>query len=140
MGIGKHAWFWLGISMLLSLSVCKAEPATLTDSALAEAPKASSPPLEVKARDVTLGTSHTNYPGRVGQAVDAAIYLGLYKAMEKMKGLAQGGKADPKLAPGTMMTFWYTGNVHGEREDCGCPKRPLGGLGRKATMIANEID
>ncbi|MEL6181648.1 MAG: hypothetical protein AAFS10_22000, partial [Myxococcota bacterium] len=51
-------------------------------------------------------------------------------------GAAKASAAKDSDKPkGTLLTLWHTGNVHGEREDCGCPKRPLGGLARKATLI-----
>ncbi len=36
---------------------------------------------------------------------------------------------------GTNVSFVFTANNHGEREDCGCKSNPLGGLGRRHTMI-----
>ncbi|MBH24919.1 MAG: hypothetical protein CMH57_10790 [Myxococcales bacterium] len=103
------------------------------------------------ARD--FGDRKATYPATAGQIVDAAIYKGLYHAMRDLDqqlnptttpvGEPLPGKALPPTArsgvsrdKGTLLTIWHTSNVHGEREDCGCPKRPLGGLARKATVIA----
>ena len=38
------------------------------------------------------------------------------------------------------ITLIVTTNVHGEIEPCGWPKKPLGGLARKATIISELID
>ena len=36
---------------------------------------------------------------------------------------------------GQPLTLLFSANNHGEREDCGCRKNPLGGLARRATLI-----
>ncbi len=38
------------------------------------------------------------------------------------------------------LTVFFGGNNHGEREDCGCRKNPLGGLGRRHTLMADLAD
>ncbi len=35
----------------------------------------------------------------------------------------------------TVLSLAFTGNIHGERIDCGCRKNPLGGLARHQTLI-----
>ncbi len=35
----------------------------------------------------------------------------------------------------TILSLVFSGNIHGERIDCGCRKNPLGGLARHATLI-----
>ena len=42
-------------------------------------------------------------------------------------------KTDTLGAPA--LTLLFSGNNHGEIEDCGCVSRPLGGLARRATLI-----
>lgn len=38
-------------------------------------------------------------------------------------------------AEGKHLTLVFSGNNHGEREDCGCKHNPMGGLTRRATLI-----
>jgi len=45
------------------------------------------------------------------------------------------GAASPAQAADGSVTLIYNGAVRGELEDCGCPKRPLGGLARRAHLI-----
>ena len=45
-------------------------------------------------------------------------------------------EAPPFAGPrGTWIALAYMGNGQGEFESCGCPKQPLGGLARRATLI-----
>lgn len=39
------------------------------------------------------------------------------------------------LEQGNHLTLLFSANNHGEREDCGCKRNPLGGLTRRATLI-----
>lgn len=47
----------------------------------------------------------------------------------------QGGER-PEMADASHMSILFSANNHGEREDCGCKRHPLGGLDRRATMVA----
>jgi 2',3'-cyclic-nucleotide 2'-phosphodiesterase (5'-nucleotidase family) len=78
--------------------------------------------------------------------VDTAIYRGLYDAMGEVTRLMGPPSTSHNGSPpapndvadrpkGQLLTLWFTGNVHGEREDCGCKHHPRGGLARKATLI-----
>lgn len=144
------------LAALVALSSCNSssEPTKPEVSAPEAKPEAKAPgakPLEVRAtltapaRQVELGQDKP-YPATVGQVVDAALYEGLYQALNGVqrkldKGAGAAGEAPAHPAAlgerpkGKLLTFWFTGNVHGEREDCGCKKHPRGGLARKATMI-----
>jgi 2',3'-cyclic-nucleotide 2'-phosphodiesterase (5'-nucleotidase family) len=138
------------LAALAALSSCNgSEPAKPEVSAPAEAkPEARAEPLEVRAtltapaREASLGKNGDVYPATVGQAVDSAIYEGIYKGLNGLqrklnvkKAGADSPMAQAQRPKGKLVTFWFTGNVHGEREDCGCKKHPRGGLTRKATMI-----
>ena len=51
------------------------------------------------------------------------------------------GEAEALVRPETTyaqapVRLFVTGNMHGEREDCGCRMNPLGGIGRHVTMRA----
>ncbi|QDG49258.1 hypothetical protein FIV42_00425 [Persicimonas caeni] len=41
-----------------------------------------------------------------------------------------------------VLTILFSANIHGEREDCGCKRNPLGGLSRRQTLVelAREHD
>lgn len=41
----------------------------------------------------------------------------------------------PELGDAGHLAVLFSANNHGEREDCGCRRNPLGGLGRRATLI-----
>lgn len=103
-------------------------------------------PLPSPAREIALVKTDT-YPATVGHAVDEAIYKGLHAAttalladLDPQRTVHKGAPAQPTeivegKPRGTVLRLWYTSNVHGEREDCGCKKNPLGGLTRKSTLI-----
>jgi 2',3'-cyclic-nucleotide 2'-phosphodiesterase (5'-nucleotidase family) len=103
-------------------------------------------PLPGPAREMALPKQDA-YPATVGHAVDDAIFRGLHAATTKLLSDLDPERTSLKGAParptetttgkerGTVLRLWYTSNVHGEREDCGCKKNPLGGLTRKATLL-----
>jgi len=100
-------------------------------------------PLAGPARGLGLDGALNAYPTTVGQAVDYAIYMGFYEAVGKLAGDVSGdsgvtynpmSETRPK---GMLLTFFFTGNVDGEREDCGCKKNPMGGLTRKAHLVTS---
>ena len=46
------------------------------------------------------------------------------------------GASTPAQAADTNLTFLFNASVRAELEDCGCPSRPLGGLARRAHVLA----
>jgi 5'-nucleotidase len=54
-------------------------------------------------------------------------------------GAASLGSADPPAARAAEhhLTILFNGNVQGELKDCGCKSKPLGGLARRAALIAS---
>ncbi len=140
-------WAWMGgvLAWLVACAPQAPEPgAGQRGEASAPVSAAATPPLPGPAREVSLPVSAgapARYPVTVGQAVDHAIYRGLYEAVSPLSDLAQGGTPDvsvPDQPRGQVLTVYYTGNVHGEVEDCGCKKNPMGGLARKAQLIATS--
>ncbi len=121
-------------------------PAPQADAGVSAIPPGPVVPLTVPAREIPFREEAKIYPRLAGEAVDAAIYMGAYEAMAALSrkldpvgaehnGAPTGAAKAVERPKGTLLSLWYTGNVHGEREDCGCKKNPLGGLTRKATMI-----
>ncbi len=134
------------VAILGTASYGCSDPAPAKVDAPAPAAVKAVDPLPAPARDLALPKADA-YPATVGHAVDDAIFRGLHAATTKLLAELDPERAELKGAParptethtgkprGTVLRLWYTGNVHGEREDCGCKKNPLGGLTRKATLI-----
>lgn len=115
-----------------------------TSGVLPVSPEAmAEPSLNAPAPKVAM-TPERAYPRTVGEAVEVAKHKATEAALNallvKMEGEPKPGgqkSADADKPKGKLLSLWHTGNVRGEREDCGCKKNPRGGLTRKATMIQN---
>ncbi|MFW5966910.1 MAG: hypothetical protein ACOCV2_05295 [Persicimonas sp.] len=49
-------------------------------------------------------------------------------------------RADKKRPDGDVLSLVFSGNIHGELEDCGCKSNPLGGLARRQTLVEYARD
>lgn len=78
--------------------------------------------------------------------VHAEAQTGVMRAMSNAVGAAyrQGAKARDSretlppqdlLAEASVLSVVFSGNTHGEVDDCGCKSNPLGGVARRATLI-----
>ena len=140
-------WRLGAVALLFVLGACDEAPARI------DVPEAVAPtqPLPAPARDLALPDAQA-YPATVGHAVDDAIFRGLHAATTQLLADLDPSRSELKGAPahatetdtdkprGTILRLWFTSNVHGEREDCGCKKNPLGGLTRKSTLIQQTAE
>lgn len=139
-GLARMAWC---AGWLASLVACSSPPppAVEADASAEASPPVVVAPLGSPARDVPLDGTSGAYPGTVGHAVDYAVYMGMYTAVSRLAGDESGDSgvtynpAAETRPKGTLLTLFFTANVDGEREDCGCKKNPMGGLTRKAHVI-----
>ncbi len=76
---------------------------------------------------------------QAGLAVVTAMETSTTQALRAVENV---GKEAAKAPPPEFVsettrkfTVFFGGNNHGERNDCGCRKNPLGGLGRRHTML-----
>lgn len=141
----RACWFVLVVIFLAASGCSEKTPETSSP----KSPETSKPvqkpavALSAPARELAVGEDKNRYPATVGQMVEEAVFRGLEKSVHTL-----ADKLDPphntsnfrvlgekERAKGDLLTLWYSGNVRGEREDCGCKKNPRGGLARKATIL-----
>ena len=68
------------------------------------------------------------------KAFDRASRMAVSAARQKERD-SDGKITRPVIDGATHFTILFSSNNHGEREDCGCKRNPLGGLDRRATMV-----
>ncbi len=141
---------------LMASSACNTEPAPTPETTTTQsqttggvgAKEASADVKKVALRDTA--TPDKARWKSVGRLVDHAVYMGLYSAMGEVaavhdpSGASHAGapvkpKADIDRPRGEVLSLFHTSNVRGEREDCGCKKRPRGGLARKQTILQESL-
>ncbi|MFP4599814.1 MAG: hypothetical protein ACLFVJ_16265 [Persicimonas sp.] len=81
----------------------------------------------------------------VSSTVQGAQQEALRSAFRQVnRQLQQQSRAEEAKAPSAdetdVLTFLFSANIHGEREDCGCKSNPLGGLTRRQTLIELAAD
>ncbi len=81
----------------------------------------------------------------VSHATERAFSEAILRARSQLVRAEEEEASQPPAelaARAARLTFVFSANNHGEREDCGCKRNPLGGLGRRATLIdmANLTD
>ena len=106
---------------ILSLG-CEQKPnaATPQESETADSSKVSIAQLEAELKVLEAMQSG------IGEMVRAS----------QTSAVAQEGKSDAYIKPDTRTVgLLFSANNQGERLDCGCKRRPLGGLARRKTMI-----
>ena len=68
--------------------------------------------------------------------VTDALYSGRYAAGQALRArLPQPAAPAQTEGDTTRVRIAFGSNVHGELEDCGCRRHPLGGLARRATLV-----
>lgn len=74
-------------------------------------------------------------------AMRQALAPSLAQAQADLMGERDAAQSvQPEVSPEQRITLLFSGNNHGEREDCGCKGNPLGGLDRRATLVALARD
>ena len=76
----------------------------------------------------------------LGDALRLAVTKSYHEAEQEQRAAARGGEGavaggPPSVEGLEVVSLLFSGNLHGEREDCGCKRNPMGGLDRRATLI-----
>lgn len=103
----------------------------------AKTPPHADAPVDAPARETTPKDRIASLQAELGviKAFDAASTTALRNV--ENTGIEQSRTPPTELVrPDTRaFTVFFGANNHGERNDCGCRKNPLGGLGRRHTML-----
>ena len=120
--------------LLCTLLVGGCEPSA--SSPTTSSPTASTPaPLTASPADMAALASAKTW-------VWSAQRKGFDHAMRRLLTVERSAQRDreverPDFGPDAAhFTILFSANNHGEREDCGCKRNPLGGLDRRATMAS----
>lgn len=97
---------------------------------VAEAEEAPARPVTAKDRVAALQTEI-----RVVTAIERASSEALRKVENTSAETSKAPPSDLLTDETKKFTVLFGGNNHGERNDCGCRKNPLGGLGRRHVML-----
>jgi 2',3'-cyclic-nucleotide 2'-phosphodiesterase (5'-nucleotidase family) len=80
--------------------------------------------------------AHLQVRGVVKKAHRSAVDRALRQVTREIDTMRrQREQQAPTADEVDVVTFLFSANVHGEREDCGCKTNPLGGLDRRQTLI-----
>ncbi len=80
--------------------------------------------------------AHLEASSAVQGAHEKAIRSAFRKVNRQLQKQSRAEEAKAPSADETdVLTFLFSANIHGEREDCGCKSNPLGGLTRRQTLI-----
>lgn len=107
-----------------------------------DTPKAS----EAKAEEVVEWSpeqrmAYLETSGRVQKAHREAIGASMREVNRRLHiATAQRDNEAPSADEVDTITIVFSANVHGEREDCGCKRNPLGGLSRRQTLVELAAD
>ena len=86
-------------------------------------------------------TGHAPVELSATDVVANALFDAEHGTAEHVEALLRNGVTRTgEPAEGRLIRFMFTSNLHAELEDCGCRRHPLGGLARRATMLADAAE
>ena len=140
---------WIGcLALVLALGACDKKTSATASGADTSAQDAAATQVpDEPARELTPSDRAAYAQTKVKlwtaqrKAFDHAARLAISSANQKSRNGSKGQKDRPASLEGAEhFTILFSANNHGEREDCGCKRNPLGGLDRRATMVSLAKD
>ncbi len=129
----RYSFFIVSISMimLVFLSSCESNKTSANDTVKAEPVV----PAKLTAEQILNQASAKHWIARARQQSFDKAMLHTKNQLMRQERETRPSIPTELLENADHLVIIFSANNHGEREDCGCKRNPMGGLTRRATMI-----